>query len=473
MKYQKIRNIIPYFIFAVFCAIILTKPFGSGDELWNYSFAKNIVNGKVPYRDFNIVQTPLSAYIAAAFMYIFGDGLFVHRIVGYLLLFSIISLIFYLCKKVTNSTFIGLLSALFVACETLPFYIYNYNYLSAFVILIIITIEINQEKESFAMNIAIGLFVGFLVLIKQNTGAMLMLANIVICVVNVLKYKKNKITQFTRASVSLIPIIIFMLYLLFVGAIVDFFDYAVLGISTFVHRTTPIDLIVEAPFFLSYILFALFAFAFMINKMRKEKLVSEKLSGFSFALAWLMVTYPLFDASHLSCVFLVLVPVFCMFTKQKIYKNWEKDVCVFIVMLISILSVAAFLPSKEVDSISSINCYEGIPIDSEMNKKIRIVCEYIEESRKQGYRVRVVGDSAIAFKIPIDYYEKDWDLLLVGNIGTKSVDDLLETSEKCQYLVNKNTELLGSQNHFELIEYIKNNYVKVGEVLMFDVYEKK
>ena len=83
MKNQKIKNITPYLIFAVFCAIILTKPFGNGDELWNYSFAKNIVNGLIPYRDFNIVQTPLSAYIPALFMSIFGDRLFVHRIVGF------------------------------------------------------------------------------------------------------------------------------------------------------------------------------------------------------------------------------------------------------------------------------------------------------------------------------------------------------------------------------------------------------
>ena len=98
---------------------------------------------------------------------------------------------------------------------------------------------------------------------------------------------------------------------------------------------------------------------------------------------------------------------------------------------------------------------------------------YIEEKKEQGYMVRVADDSAIAYKIPLDDYEKNWDMLLVGNVGTNTVEDLLKSSEECVYLVNKNTENLGGQNHFEIIEFIKSNYVKVDEVMVFDVYKKR
>ena len=472
MKSQKIKNIIPYFIFAAFCAIILTKPFGNGDELWNYSFAKNIVNGLVPYRDFNIVQTPLSAYIPALFMTILGDGLFIHRIVGFLLLFGITALVYRLCKKVTKSAFIGLISALFIACAILPFYVYNYNYLSALIVLIILDLEVSYHKEKLTPNIIVGLLVGISLLIKQNTGAMLVIANFIICVINIVRFKMNKKAQILRAAVSAIPMFLFIIYMLLVGALDDFFEYAVIGITTFVHRTTPLELISEAPFFAIHILFVIFAFVHMINHMRKDGISSNKISGCLFAGGWLMVAYPLFDAFHLVCVFIVLVPAFCMFITQHAYKKWEKGVCLIVVILISGLSVLAFLPVNENYVFSELNNYENIPIDAEADENIRTICEYIEDKKQQGYCVRITDDSAIAYKIPIDDYEKNWDMLLVGNVGLNSVENLLESPEKCIYLVFKHTEKLGGQNHFEVIEYIKDNYVKVDEVQVFDVYEK-
>lgn len=472
MKNQKIKNITPYLIFAVFCAIILTKPFGNGDELWNYSFAKNIVNGLIPYRDFNIVQTPLSAYIPALFMFIFGDGLFVHRIVGFLLLFAITSLVYHLCKKSTNSIFIGFIAALFIACATLPFYVYNYNYLSALVVLVILEIETREKRDSLCSNILVGILVGTSLLIKQNTGAMLVMANFVVCMFNLLKFRMEKKTQIARVLISAVPMFLFTIYMLAVGALDEFIDYAVIGITTFVHRTTLFELIFEAPFFLIYIAFMLFAYAFMLTRIWKDGATHQKVSGFMFAAAWLMVTYPLFDAFHLVCVFIVLVPAFCIFVKQKEYKRWEKVACISIVVAISALSVLAFLPSDEEYVPSKLNNYENIPIDSEADENIRTVCEYIEQKNEQGYRVRITDDSAIAYKIPIDAYEKNWDMLLVGNVGTNTVEDLLASDEDCLYLVYKHTEDLGGQDHFEVIEYIKANYVKVEEVLVFDVYKK-
>ena len=473
MKSQKIKIVIPYFVFTIFCTIILTKPFGNSDELWNYSFAKNIVNGMVPYRDFSIVQTPLSAYIPALFMSVFGKGLFVHRIVGFLLLYAMTALIYHLCQKITKSIFIGLVSALFVACATLPFYVYNYNYLSALLILIIYELEISREKNTSVKSVVVGVLVGMLLLIKQNTGAMLMAANIVVCLVNTVKFKMNKKIQFARVLVSAVPVTIYVIYMLLVGALDEFFDYAVLGIATFVHRATPIELIVEAPFFVIYIGFMIYACVNMIIRMKRKGSTPEKVSALSFALAWLMVTYPLFDAFHLVCVFSVLVPAFCLFIEPKRYKAWEKWTCVFIVISISVLSVLAFLPSKENHILSSLNNYENVPIDRDADESIRKICEYIEEKKEQGYMVRVADDSAIAYKIPLDDYEKNWDMLLVGNVGTNTVEDLLKSSEECVYLVNKNTENLGGQNHFEIIEFIKSNYVKVDEVMAFDVYKKR
>ena len=55
----------------IIAPIILTKEIGDLDELWNYNFARNVFDGLIPYRDFNMVQTPMLPIIASIGLKIF------------------------------------------------------------------------------------------------------------------------------------------------------------------------------------------------------------------------------------------------------------------------------------------------------------------------------------------------------------------------------------------------------------------
>ena len=59
------------FLFITISCVILPKPLSNLDEIWNYNFAQNISNGLVPYRDFNMLQTPLLPFIVAFFLFLF------------------------------------------------------------------------------------------------------------------------------------------------------------------------------------------------------------------------------------------------------------------------------------------------------------------------------------------------------------------------------------------------------------------
>ena len=52
----------------------------SYDEIWNYGFAKNILDGLVPYKDFNMVVPPLFSYITSIVLWLFGERLLVYHI---------------------------------------------------------------------------------------------------------------------------------------------------------------------------------------------------------------------------------------------------------------------------------------------------------------------------------------------------------------------------------------------------------
>ena len=47
----------------LFLATVLPRNLANLDEIWNFNFARNIANGLNPYKDFNMLQTPLLPFI--------------------------------------------------------------------------------------------------------------------------------------------------------------------------------------------------------------------------------------------------------------------------------------------------------------------------------------------------------------------------------------------------------------------------
>ena len=65
LKHNRFKNLILFIMFAFIISIyIFDRGITDFDELWNFNFALNISNGLVPYRDFNILQTPLMPFIS-------------------------------------------------------------------------------------------------------------------------------------------------------------------------------------------------------------------------------------------------------------------------------------------------------------------------------------------------------------------------------------------------------------------------
>ena len=76
--------------------------------------------------------------------------------------------------------------------------------------------------------------------------------------------------------------------------------------------------------------------------------------------------------------------------------------------------------------------------------------------------------------IPIDKYNKDFDMFLKGNIGSKGEEGQIEKLEKktntIVLIMNKKYQR-NWQNPEKVREYIVNNWTKVGQIENFDIYE--
>ena len=78
--------------------IILSRNLSDLDEIWNYNFARNIADGLIPYRDFNMLQTPLLPFMAGLILKLFGNELIVMRLLAILLISSIFFMIYKILK---------------------------------------------------------------------------------------------------------------------------------------------------------------------------------------------------------------------------------------------------------------------------------------------------------------------------------------------------------------------------------------
>lgn len=239
--------------------IILDRGIGDLDELWNYNFARNVADGLIPYKDFNMVQTPLLPLIAGLILKIFSNELITMRILAILLHTSIIFTMFKILSKLNiNKKIITLFLVIWI--NILKNYMcIDYNFATLFITLIIIYIEISEKKEDvlkfkFKRDILIGILSGLTILLKQTTG-------LIICIVT-LFYKvifirnKKDLKEFSKSLITkilfiLVPVIVLLIYLGLNGALVDFVDYTILGIKTFSNNIPYSNLINSDKFIIS------------------------------------------------------------------------------------------------------------------------------------------------------------------------------------------------------------------------------
>ena len=76
--------------------------------------------------------------------------------------------------------------------------------------------------------------------------------------------------------------------------------------------------------------------------------------------------------------------------------------------------------------------------------------------------------------IPLDKYNKDFDMFLKGNLGSASEEGQIEkinNMENAVILIKNDKMGLNWQTPTVVIEYIRNNLEKIGTVSFFDVYE--
>ena len=215
---KNIKKILPYiFIFLMILVWTLIILPTNQDEMWNYGFSYNIFSGLIPYKDFNMVVTPLYPFIISIFFHVLGSNIIILHIVHVLI---IVLTIYFLFKMLKEKAWIIVL-LIFLFCKFLP----NYNWLLLFLYVLLLYLEEKEDK-----GLLIGIVLGLLILTKQSVGICMLLPTLLYI------RKKEKLKNIILGVG--IPIFIFLIYLLLTNSLNYFIDLCILGLFDFAETNT-------------------------------------------------------------------------------------------------------------------------------------------------------------------------------------------------------------------------------------------
>ena len=412
------------------------------DEIWNYGFSYNILNGKIPYLDFNIVLTPLFSFIMTLPLMIFGNNILVFNIFNifiilgcFLLLHSLIDDNMWLCALIFFIPF--------------PILYPSYNLFLLLLFLYLIYLEKNEKSDCL-----IGFIVGCLILTKQSVGVFLLLP----CL---LYYLKNKKKFISRLIGCIIPCSIFLIYLLITKSFMSFLDLCLFGLFDFAGNNS-----VTSKFYLFvFILICLVTIIFIVKE-------PKNIYNY-YALMFYSISMPLFDAYHVG--FQILVFVLLCF----INFNFLKRLPIYSFAIFLVVYACLFV-SYSYGNISSfkkmypnnINHFEYRYLGSKQVDFTNEVSNYIKKNKD--YKYMFLDSNGYYFRIINDESASYLDLINMGNWGYNGSDKLINSIKK----LPKNTrffidgvELVGHrQIDRRAIKYVIKHGKKVDKVGLYDIY---
>lgn len=495
MKKEKLFNITLFILILItILSIILLKPLGDLDEIWNYNFARNITNGLVPYRDFNMLQMPLLPFLCGMILKILGNGLIIMRILAAILCTAILFVNYKIFNILNIKKEISLIFTFLIGYLLKDYYCIDYNWASLLIVLLLIYYEIKKYKKENSLlkvniknDILLGILAGLTFSLKQTSGFLVcvaLLGNKLLFVRNKEELKAFYKSFLYRFIGICIPISILLLYLICNNAVQDFISYTIKAVSGFTNYISYKNLLkMNIVGLLSVLVPIIFLYTWF-KTIIKEK---DKKEYFIlvYGLAIFVIAFPISDNIHfligaMTGIILILYEVYNIFRILYIKFIKNKKILMYIIIYINalvILLTASYCIEKfssyikERENFSTLQHCKYIPIHKGLENQIKQVDDYIKNTNKD---VIILDASASVYMIPIDRYHKDYDMLLKGNIGKDGEQRIIEEisqNENRKYLILKDEYSKNWQTPLKIINHVKETKQKVGEIQIFDIYE--
>lgn len=434
-KYWKVILLIGLFIVTVTYTYYV-RPIVD-DELFNYGFAKSILEGLVPYNDFNMIIPPLFSYLLALVLAILGKKLIVYHFVIALIIVFITWLSY---KKIGKN-------ALIIYFLLLVYPYTGYNMFCLFLYFILLSI---QDKKY--AGLIEPILISMMILTKQTLG-LLMIPSLI--------YSKNKKKTI---SIYLISGCLFLLYLILNNNLFTFLDYCVWGMFDFTNKnTTSINFL----FLIEIVILGGLVWA-TIKTKRKD---------IFFCFLFQIITFPIVDYVHFIISFIPVVYLGLSEFGKKRYAFLFTSTAVITFFLV--LNVFIMLSN---DNYLYLTHYK---IDNFMKGRVtyRLTSDYVFHVKDfldqyEDYRSYILGHFSYLIKLNNDLPINKYDLINNGNMGYHGSEKYLMEIDtyckenQCIFIMNDSEATISKtiQTNREILSYVGSNYHKIYSSNVFSVY---
>lgn len=412
------------------------------DEVWNYGFANNLYRGLVPYLDFNMVITPFYPFLMSLPFYIFGSSMIVFHVTNAIILTGCFVL---LEKMYHDKMWIFFFFLFFPVNISAP----NYSLFLLVIVVSLVYLEKNfVNAKGDVVHYFIGILLGISVLTKQTVGVFLLLPTIIF-------FWKDKKVLLRRILGFLLPIFVFVIYLLINKIFLAFLNLCVFGLLDFTGN--------QKVFNVFGILFMIML-SFTIYFIKKDK---KDISNY-YVLCFYSIVIPIIDLYHFFLAFFA----FLLLVLSRIQKRY---LCYSAFSIVSILFLGGLMANFNQFDIENypndLNHFEYRYIKPSSYRFTKQVLKYTSKHRNKN--IMYVVPDAYYFKIIQDEDCNYFDLINQGNLGYHGSDWLLKQIKKMDntlFIVDSSEYNSGNQIDQQALKYLLDYGVKVDSIGFYDVY---
>ena len=292
-----------------------------------------------------------------------------------------------------------------------------------------------------------------------------------------------------------IPIAFFVMYLTINHIWNDFIDYTITGVKTFSNKNSYLllfhvdDLKIKISAMIVpeqiVIMLIIYIISFFNKKLEEKEWFKNISILLVYSIGILPVIIPIADQGHfmiwatcvlISFVYLVYTLVCKMLGECKIRKILHIFFNAFGILIFAFTIISSmyniyvyFITPKE----TGYNHYKYIIVPEYMKNRIDTIGEFIEKKETEGKKVYILDCAAPIYKIPLEIYDKNYDMFNKGNFGSKGEEGIIqdiEQKENAIFLITMYDK--NWQNPNEVTDYVVKNYKKIETVSIFETYEK-
>ncbi|MCR4766470.1 MAG: hypothetical protein K5875_00735 [Saccharofermentans sp.] len=438
--------------------------FGDLDELWNYNMSRGIVMGMQPYRDFNMVQTPLFAFINA-FALLISRTLTAYRISCSVLLSVLMLLVFRTIAARTNEYYalpVTLICLLLSGTVS-----YNTLFMIFALVIYLLLVRGNTSSRIFLT----GISAACAALSRQTSGGILILTVLIILASplgggsSIRRRVKDVLMYLAGGAV---PCVLFLIYLLAAGSFKSFWDYCFFGLFAFGSGNSLF--MIEAVPCLAIALSGIICDLLMMKTDRIRSLL-HLLLGISI----LLIAVPITDGIHTAYAGIwFLIPVIFYLEKRygsQLKKSMSTASSALFAAVAVIMTVFGILGYGTVDGIPEL---KGILADRYLVSDLKELSDRNKLYESEGMDVKTLSYSSVLVSVIGSDYDPVFDMFLEGNTG------LTEPMEYVEEVLNRQDTIIlmpddysteGWQNPEGVYELVTSHCEVIGSYGRFKWYK--